>query len=220
MKSFFIILGALLFSSIITIEYTELAMNKLYNIETKGEELNYFRISLKNLKVIPNEITIQTDLLNSNPSLSPVLGVYYEPIKLKNYKELLKTKLGEPLKLTNEFIKSSLERDHEIYLTIFSKNSKYSINILPIGDIKLQNNFIQIPFIRNLFEENNIGSNNTDTNNTDTRLDFYGGDGLSALIVAFIMIFVSLIGCGIMMNIYVHTTALVEQPLKLGRIEA
>ena len=220
MKSFFIILGTLLFSSIITIEYTELAMNKLYNIETKEEELNYFRISLKNLKVIPNEITIQTDLLNSNPSLSPVLGVYYEPIKLKNYKELLKTKLGEPLKLTNEFIKSSLERDHEIYLTIFSKNSKYSINILPIGDIKLQNNFIQIPFIRNLFEENNIGSNNTDTNNTDTRLDFYGGDGLSALIVAFIMIFVSLIGCGIMMNIYVHTTALVEQPLKLGRIEA
>ena len=220
MKSFFIILGTLLFSSIITIEYTELAMNKLYNIETKGEELNYFRISLKNLKVIPNEITIQTDLLNSNPSLSPVLGVYYEPIKLKNYKELLKTKLGEPLKLTNEFIKSSLERDHEIYLTIFSKNSKYSINILPIGDIKLQNNFIQIPFIRSLFEENNIGSNNTDTNNTDTRLDFYGGDGLSALIVAFIMIFVSLIGCGIMMNIYVHTTALVEQPLKLGRIEA
>jgi len=220
MKSFFIILSVLLFSNIITIEYTELAMNKLYNIETKGEELNYFRISLKNLKVIPNEISIQTNLLNSNPSLSPVLGVYYEPIKLKNYKELLKTKLGEPLKLTNEFIKSSLERDHDIYLTIFSKNTKYSINILPIGDIKSQNNFIQIPFIRNLFEENNIGANNTDFNNTDTRLDFYGGDGLSALIVAFIMIFVSLIGCGIMMNIYVHTTALVEQPLKLGRIEA
>ena len=220
MKSFFIILSVLLFENIITIEYTELAMNKLYNVETKGEELSYFKISLKKLKVIPNEITIQTDLLNSNPSLSPVLGVHYEPIKLKNYKELKKTKLGEPLKLTNEFIKSSLERDHEIYLSIFSKNSKYSINILPTGDIKLQNNFIQIPFIRNLFEENNIGSNNTDTNNTDTRLDFYGGDGLSALIVAFIMIFVSLIGCGIMMNIYVHTTALVEQPLKLGRIEA
>ena len=219
MKSFFIILSVLLFENIITIEYTELAMNKLYNVETKGEELSYFKISLKKLKVIPNEITIQTDLLNSNPSLSPVLGVHYEPIKLKNYKELKKTKLGEPLKLTNEFIKSSLERDHEIYLSIFSKNSKYSINILPTGDIKLQNNFIQIPFIRNLFEENN-GSNNTETNNTNTRLDFYGGDGLSALIVAFIMIFVSLIGCGIMMNIYVHTTALVEQPLKLGRIEA
>ena len=218
MKSFFIILSVLLFSLIINIEYTELAMNKLYNIETKGEELSYFKISLKNLKVIPNEITIKTDLLNSNPSLSPVLGVHYEPIKLKNYKELIKTKLGEPLKLTNEFIKSSLERDQDIYLSIFSKNSKYNINILPTGDLKLQNNFIQIPSIRNLFEEN--GSNSTENNNTDTRLDFYGGDGLSGLIVAFIMIFVSLIGCGIMMNIYVHTTALVEQPLKLGRIEA
>ena len=219
MKSFFIILSTLLFSNIITIEYKELDMNKLYNVETKGEELSYFKISLKNLKVIPNEITIQTDLLNLNSSVSPVLGVHYEPIKLRNYKELIKTKLGEPLKLTNEFIKSSLERNHEIYFSIFSKNSKFSLNILSTGDIKLQNNLIQIPFIRNLFEENN-SSNITDVNNTNTRLDFYGGDGLSALIVAFIMIFVSLIGCGIMMNIYVHTTALVEQPLKLGRIEA
>ena len=220
MKSFFIILNVLLFSNIITIEYTELAMNKLYNVETKGEELSYFKISLKNLKVIPNEITIQTNLINSNPSLSSVLGVYYEPIKLKNYKELLKTKLGEPIKLTNEFIKSSLEKDHEIYLAIFSKNAKYNINVLPAGDIMSQKNLIQIPFIRSLFEENNVGANASDYNDTDTRLDFYGGDGLSALIVAFIMIFVSLIGCGIMMNIYVHTTALVEQPLKLGRIEA
>ncbi len=52
------------------------------------------------------------------------------------------------------------------------------------------------------------------------RLEYFAGDGLSALIVAFILIFVSLIGCSIMMNIYVHTTALVEQPLKLGKIEA
>ena len=88
---------------------------------------------------------------------------------------------------------------------------------MPTGDIKLQNNFVQIPFIRNLFEEN--GSNAIE-NNTDTRLDFYGGDGLSPLIVIFIMIFASLIGCGIMMNSFVHTSALVEQPLKLGRIEA
>ena len=86
------------------------------------------------------------------------------------------------------------------------------------GYLKLENNFIQIPFIRNLFEEK--GSNATENNNTDTRIDFYSGDGLSTLIVAFIMIFVSLFGCGIMMNIYVHTTALVEQILKLGRIEA
>ena len=56
-------------------------MNKLYNIETKGEELSILKW-LKNLKIIPNEITIQTDLLNSNPSPSPLLGVHYEPIKI------------------------------------------------------------------------------------------------------------------------------------------
>ena len=96
------------FSLIINIEYTELDMNKIYNIETKGEELSYFNITLKNLKVIPNEIIIQTDLVNSNSSLSSILGVHYESIKLKIYKELIKAKLGKPLKLTNEFIKSSL----------------------------------------------------------------------------------------------------------------
>ena len=88
---------------------------------------------------------------------------------------------------------------------------------MPTEDIKLQNNFIQISFIRNLFEEK--GSNSTENNNTDTRIDFYSGDGLSTLIVAFIMIFVSPIGCGVMMNSFVHTTTFVEQPLKLGRIE-
>ena len=79
--------------------------------------------------------------------------------------------------------------------------------------MKSVKNFVQIPRIRNLVEE-------TQYNNTETRMNFYGADGVSALMVAFIMIFVSIIGCIIMMNIYVHNTALVEQPLKLGRIEA
>ncbi len=48
----------------------------------------------------------------------------------------------------------------------------------------------------------------------------FSANGISGLIVAFILIFISVIGCIIMMNIYVHTNALVEQPLKLGRVEA
>ena len=216
MKSFFFILSALLLSKIISIEYKELTMNKLYNVETKEEEFNYYKFSLKNLEVIPNEITIQTDLLKSSSSFSPIIGVHYEPIKLKNYKGLLKTELGKPIKLNAEFIKSALEREDEVYLAVYSKNANYSMNILPSGDMKV--NYFQIPkIIRSLFEENTVSNT---TNDNKTRLDFYAGDGLSALFVAFILIFVSLIGCSIMMNIYVHTTALVEQPLKLGRIEA
>ena len=136
---------------------------------------------------------------------------------MKNYKNLLKTELGKPITLDSEFIKSALERKSEIFFTIFSKNAQYKLNILPSGDIKTTTNFVQIP-VRNLAEENN--NTNPDLKSIDNRLAFYSGDGISALIVAFIMVFVSLIGCIIMMKIYVHNTALVEQPLKLGRIEA
>ena len=83
--------------------------------------------------------------------------------------------------------------------------------------MKYEKKFIQNPILRNLNQETN--SNNTLKSN-EIRLDFYAGDGLNALLVALIMVFVSLIGCCIMMNIYVHTTALVEQPLKLGKVEA
>ena len=136
---------------------------------------------------------------------------------MKNYKNLLKTGLGKPITLDSEFIKSGLERKSEIFFIIFSKNAQYKLNILPSVDIKKTSNFVQIP-VRNLAEENN--NTNPDLKSIDNRLAFYSGDGISALIVAFIMVFVSLIGCIIMMKIYVHNTALVEQPLKLGRIEA
>ena len=217
MKTIFIILSSLLLSNILTLKYTHLTMNKVYDVETKGEEFSYFKFSLKNLQIIPNEITIETIILKSEKSSSPIIGVYYEPIKMKNYKHLLKTELGKPITLDSEFIKSALERKSEIYFTVFSKNAQYKVNIIPSGDIKAATNFVQIP-VRSLAEENN--NTNPDLKSIDNRLAFYSGDGISALIVAFIMVFVSLIGCLIMMNIYVHNTALVEQPLKLGRIEA
>ena len=217
MKTIFIILSSLLLSNILTLKYTHLTMNKVYDVETKGEEFSYFKFSLKNLQIIPNEITIETFILKSGKSSSPIIGVYYEPIKMKNYKHLLKTELGKPITLDSEFIKSALERKSEIFFTVFSKNAQYKVNILSSGDMKSTINYVQIP-VRRLAEENN--NTNPDLKSIDNRLAFYSGDGISALIVAFIIVFVSIIGCLIMMNIYVHTTALVEQPLKLGRIEA
>ena len=217
MKSIILLLTILFLSNILCFKYTELSFNKLYNIEQEDEELNYYKLSLKNVKIIPNEITIETELINKKESLSPIIGVHYEPIKLKNYKDLLKVELGKQIILKSEFIQSALEEKEEIYIAIYSPNSKYTINILTKGEMKYEKKFIQIPILRKLNQETN--SNNTLKSN-DIRLDFYAGDGLNALLVALIMVFVSLIGCGIMMNIYVHTTALVEQPLKLGKVEA
>ena len=216
MKTIFIILNLLFLSNILCIKYKELSLNKVYNIEQEDEELKYYKFSLKNLKIIPNEIIIENELINQKESSSPIIGVHYEPIKLKNYKNLLKAELGKQIILKSEFIKSALEEKEEIYIAVYSKNSKYTINILPKGEMKYEKKLVQIPTLRNLNQEQTLG----EAKNSESRIDFYAGDGLSALLVALIMIFVSLIGCGIMMNIYVHTTALVEQPLKLGKIEA
>ena len=81
----------------------------------------------------------------------------------------------------------------------------------------LPKNYIQNIPLRGLNEQVNIKE---DVNMTEVRLAMYAANGVSGLAVAFFMIFVSVIACIIMMKIYVHNTALVEQPLKLGRVEA
>ena len=225
MKVYLVILCSLLFANILSFKYKELTMNKLYNINKKDIELQFFKFPLYKLKVIPSEITIQTESKESSPS--SVIGVHYEPIKLENYKDLLKTKVGEPIILNSEFIKSALDKKGEIYFAIFSDKS-YHINILPKGEMKYEKKFIQaqpqVP-LRGLYQENrglaDISTSSTGNRKTaQYRIQYYAGDGLSALLVAFIMIFIGVIGCLIMMRIYVHTTALVEQPLKLGKVEA
>ena len=96
------------------------------------------------------------------------------------------------------------------------KSILYNINIIPLNDKSISKNYlVQMPELRKL-EETSLSQNN----DTITRLYVYSANGVSSLMVGFFMIFVSVIACIIMMNIYVHNTALVEQPLKLGRVEA
>ncbi len=89
--------------------------------------------------------------------------------------------------------------------------------MIPSGELLLPKNYIQNIPLRGLNEQVNIKK---DVNMTEVRLAMYAANGVSGLAVAFFMIFVSVIACIIMMKIYVHNTALVEQPLKLGRVEA
>ena len=214
MKANLIILSSLLVFNIFCFEYKELSMNVVNNFENKDEELKYFKVPFKNSELIPSEIKIET-----SSSSEGVIGVHYEPFKLKNYEKILKAELGKPIILNSEFIKSALEKDDKIYLTVFCEKCEYKLKVLPGGEMKPITNFVQVPQIRKLAQEGAplLGDLEPSPNN---RIYFFIADGISALFVAFIMIFVSLIGCLIMMNIYVHNTALVEQPLKLGRIEA
>ena len=214
MKANLIILSSLLVFNIFCFEYKELAMNEVNNFGNNDEELRYFKVPLKNSELIPSEIKIETSSTSEG-----MVGVHYEPFKMKNYENILKAELGKPIILNTEFIKSALEKGDQIYLTVFCEKCEYKLKVLPGGEMKPITNFVQAPQIRKLAQEGAplLGDLEPSPNN---RIYFFIADGISALFVAFIMIFVSLIGCLIMMNIYVHNTALVEQPLKLGRIEA
>jgi hypothetical protein len=214
MKANLIILSSLLVFNIFCFEYKELVMNEVNNFGNNDEELRYFKVPLKNSELIPSEIKIETSSTSEG-----MVGVHYEPFKMKNYENILKAELGKPIILNTEFIKSALEKGDQIYLTVFCEKCEYKLKVLPGGEMKPITNFVQAPQIRKLAQEGAplLGDLEPSPNN---RIYFFIADGISALFVAFIMIFVSLIGCLIMMNIYVHNTALVEQPLKLGRIEA
>ena len=214
MKANLIILSSLLVFNIFCFEYKELVMNEVNNFGNNDEELRYFKVPLKNSELIPSEIKIETSSTSEG-----MVGVHYEPFKMKNYENILKAELGKPIILNTEFIKSALEKGDQIYLTVFCEKCEYKLKVLPGGEMKPITNFIQAPPIRKLAQEG-APLQAGDTPSQTDRIYFFIADGISALFVAFIMIFVSLIGCLIMMNIYVHNTALVEQPLKLGRIEA
>ena len=214
MKANLIILSSLLVFNIFCFEYKELVMNEVNNFGNNDEELRYFKVPLKNSELIPSEIKIETSSTSEG-----MVGVHYEPFKMKNYENILKAELGKPIILNTEFIKSALEKGDQIYLTVFCEKCEYKLKVLPGGEMKPITNFVQAPPIRKLAQEG-APLQAGDTPSQTDRIYFFIADGISALFVAFIMIFVSLIGCLIMMNIYVHNTALVEQPLKLGRIEA
>ena len=220
MKSLFLLYITLIGSFVLSIHYIELDMNVPTILNNQNKEISFYKLSLNKLGNIPSQIEIKSELLNSNSKHTPIIGIYYEPFKKMNYKNSLKSELGKIMVIKTEFIKSALERNGEIYIGIYGKNCQYRLEILPKGDIKKETNFVQIPQMRNLIGEEILQADNNKTSYNETdRLNYYSGNGLCDLFVAFLMIFVSLIGCGIMMNVYVHNTALVEQPLKLGKIE-
>ena len=213
MKANLVILSSLLIFNIFCFEYKELPMNEVNNFVNKDDELKYFKVPIRNAELIPSEIKIE-----SSSSSEGMIGVHYEPFKMKNYENILKTELGKPIILNSDFIKFVLEKHDHIYLTVFCEKCEYKIKVSSGGEMKPITHFVQAPQIRKLAQEGPSSQNQL--RDPNERIYFFIGDGISALFAGFIMIFVSLIGCLIMMNIYVHNTALVEQPLKLGRIEA
>ena len=216
MKVYIAFIFSFLFIPIFSLKYEKLNLNKFYSFKSFDDSIQYYKISLREAEKIPSEIKIETKIMETKNKETATIAIYYEPFKTKNYNKIIKSHLGETISLDNEFIDSSMKRTQNIYFAIYCEKCLYNINIIPLNDKSISKNYlVQMPELRKL-EETSLSQNN----DTITRLYVYSANGISSLMVGFFMIFVSVIACIIMMNIYVHNTALVEQPLKLGRVEA
>ena len=216
MKVYIVILISLLFSNVFNFKYGELTLNTPHTLKS-GDKLEYFQISLKGIQSVPNEIRIESQIFETKNPTSTTIGVHYQQFKKRNFNQIRKEVLGKPIILDSEFIRAAIREGQKIYLAIYCENCIYKINMIPSGQLILPKSFVQNPPLRGLIEQGNEFS---EGKNTTLRMDMFSANGVSGLIVAFFMIFVSVIACIIMMKIYVHNTALVEQPLKLGRVEA
>ena len=216
MKVYIVILISLLFSNVFNFKYGELPLNTPYTLKS-GDKLEYFEISLKGIQSVPNEIRIESQIFETKNPTSTTIGIHYQQFKKRNFNQIRKEVLGKPIILDSEFIRAAIREGQKIYLAIYCENCIYKINMIPSGELILPKTFVQNPPLRGLIEQGNEFS---EGKNTTLRMDMFSANGVSGLIVAFFMIFVSVIACIIMMKIYVHNTALVEQPLKLGRVEA
>ena len=114
MKVYIAILFSLIFSSVYNIEYEKISLNTPLTMKSDKHSLNFYQFSLNDIKTLPNEIKIETQIINSkNPSTSTI-GVHYQPFKKSNFNQIKKEVLGKPFILDSEFIKSAIKERQKI----------------------------------------------------------------------------------------------------------
>ena len=215
MKVYQIILIFILFSAISNLEYGRLSINGSYTLKSDEESLHLYHIPLTQTKYLPSEIKLETKIIESKNPSSATLGFHYEPFSKKNYDKIEKEVLGKTVILDSKFIQSALDSRQSIFLGIYCENCVYKLYVKPSGLFTTNINFVQTQPLRKL-EQPAL----TDALGTpEERKDVFSANGICGIFVAFFIIFVCAITCIIMMKIYVHGSALVEQPLKFGRIE-
>ena len=217
MKVYQIILISILFSAISNLEYSQISINGSYTLKSEEEELQLYHIPLSNMKYLPSEIKLETQIVESKNPSSATIGVHYQPFSKKNYDKIKKEVLGKTIVLDSEFIKLALDSKQNIFIGIYCEKCVYKLYVKPSGLLSTNVNFVQTPPIRQL-QENEQGLSIEEK--AILRRHWFTANGLSGMLIAFLVIFVVAISSIIMMKIYVHTTPLVEQPLKFGRIEA
>ena len=190
-----------------------------------GSNVKYFPVKIKNnLK----NLIISSKLKSTQPS--DTVPVYLvSTSQLPNSHKRNKWLCGEIGKKDCIIPKEFLRHKEYIYIAAFCESCEYSFSIT-YNDLKLtaedrknqieNRKLINLPELRLLqVDPENV---NQDTQNLLTAADpdfkKLRGMGVSGILYLIIFIISIVIGCYIMMNIYVNTK-LVTIPLKLGKIE-
>lgn len=191
-------------SSLITSQ-RQLTQNIPLDDSIIGESIKYYTIPIeRDLNGIPKDISISSQLISTqNSQVTPIIVVSKKPFPNTDKKNhQICGKVGETCTIPYSFINKPGNENANI--AVYCENCQYRLNVAFNQAINMQ---------RNLVEES------VSEDDGSARVNYFAADGVAALSVAFLMIFVCVIACVIMMDIYVHNTQLVEQPMKLGRVE-
>lgn len=199
--SFFLSLSVLTFISSQTPRM--LTQNVPLDDAITGESIKYYTIPVeRDVNGIPKDVSITSTLLGQTTS-TPIIVVSKKPFPNKDKRNhQVCGQVGETCTIPGSFINKSTNQN--VNIAVYCQDCQYRLNVDFIQSI---NNQRKLQEEQLLDEEENF------------RINYFAADGVTALCVAFLMIFVCIIACVIMMDIYVHNSQLVEQPMKLGRVE-
>lgn len=196
------------------------------NGKITNERIKYHSVKVRKENNRPLDIIISSDINELDQGLvTPVLLASTLPFPNHNKNEQWACgKLGgDQCRVPSEFIKNA----KKLYLAVYCEKCEYTLGInygtqkLTENDVLTQNEIrkdINLPQLRLLQTSQDIRLLQR-TNETETLLkNKLRGASVSGIIYLIIFILCNVIGCIIMMNIYVNTK-LVKTPLKLGKIE-
>ena len=104
MKAFYVTIILLVFSSVYNIDYEQLSLNNPYTLKNIDGDLKFYKISLRDSAIIPYEIKVETQCIESKDPSSSTIGILNEPFKSRNYNKAKKAILGQSIILDAEFI--------------------------------------------------------------------------------------------------------------------
>ena len=185
--------------------------------------MKFHTVNLPKSSGLSQNLIISSTLTGADQSTVPVLLVSTLPLPNTNKNsQWLCGKVGNQCTIPKEFIQKS----NKVYIGVFCESCQYSMDVdytqgdISELDINNQNQLrtgAQLPQLRLL--KTTTGTRLLQQQEDKPKYKKLKGQCVSGVAYLAAFVIVCIIGCYIMMNIYVNTK-LIKIPLKLGKVEA